>query len=221
MTTSDQLLSNKLDLSQYELSNALCSILSHLSHMPTLPNITSKITKQDICAGYSAWKEQTTTAPSGLHLGHFKAVLKWDDTSTSNNTTPLADRLFELQAQFLQAAIDHNIIYTRWEKVATIMIEKIPGNPTIHKLRALHLFENDFNLLLGILWSKRLLKNGENNNILNNAQYGSRNNRSTYDALTFKHFTYGITRLSKADLISFDNDAKACYDRIVLLFGML
>ena len=52
-------------------------------------------------------------------------------------------------------------------------------------------------------------------------QYGSRNNKSTHDALTFKHFTYGISRLTKTNLLSFDNDAKACYDRIVLLFGML
>ena len=102
-----------------------------------------------------------------------------------------------------------------------IMIEKQPGNSTINKLRALHIFENDFNLLLGILWGQRLQQQGEQHHAFNPAQYGSRNNRSTHDALTFKHFIYGISRLTKTDLISFDNDTKACYDRIVLLFGML
>jgi len=187
----------------------------------TLPPIDTTITSEDVRTGYKVWKEHTTTAPSGIHLGHFTAVLKWNETPQALEQPSLADRLFTIQARFLQAAITNNIIYDRWKKVVTIMIEKQPGNPTINKLRALHLFENDFNLLLGILWGKRLLRNGENHNAINEAQYGSRNNRSTQDALTFKHFAYGISRLTKTDLISFDNDAKACYDRIVLLLGML
>ena len=101
------------------------------------------------------------------------------------------------------------------------MIEKQPGYPLISKLRALHLFESDFNLLVGILWGRRLLYHGENKGIINEAQYGSRPNKSTTEVLLFKHLTYGIWRMTKTDAASFDNDAKACYDRIVMLFGSL
>ena len=75
------------------------------------------------------------------------------------------------------------------------MIEKQPGNPTINKLRALHLFENDFNLLLGILWGKRLLLNGEKHQVINQAQYGSRNNKSTHNALIFKHLQWPFVKI--------------------------
>ena len=57
--------------------------------------------------------------------------------------------------------------------------------------------------------------------LFHEAQYGSRPNKSTTDVILFKHLTYGIWRLTKTDAASFDNDAKACYDRIVMLFGSL
>jgi len=157
---SDQLLSSTLDCSTFELTPALRTVLHKLSNLPTLPHIDHQITSHDVREGYKAWNEQTTTSPSGLHLGHFKAILKWDNSEHSTATNTLADRLFQIHATFLQAAIEHNIVYQRWTKVTMVMIEKQSGNPTINKLRALHIFENDFNLLLGVLWGKRLQQHG-------------------------------------------------------------
>jgi hypothetical protein len=40
----------------------------------------------------------------------------------------------------------------RWQQSLTSMIEKVPGCPKINKLRVIHLYEADYNLILTILW---------------------------------------------------------------------
>jgi hypothetical protein len=54
------------------------------------------------------------------------------------------------------------------------MIEKDPGNPKIERLRVIHLFEVDYNLSLKMLWGKRLVYQGEDNNCFGKQQHGSR-----------------------------------------------
>ena len=45
------------------------------------------------------------------------------------------------------------IAYDRWKTVVNIsMLEKDPGNPKIHRLRVIHIYEADYNLLLSIQW---------------------------------------------------------------------
>jgi len=50
--------------------------------------------------------------------------------------------------RLMQLAIKHTFPYKRWWKVWKMFLEKEPGNPRIDKLRTLHLFEADYNLLL-------------------------------------------------------------------------
>ena len=47
----------------------------------------------------------------------------------------------------LQISIKNRHVYQRWLDVITQMIEKDPGNPLIHRLRVIHLYECDYNLL--------------------------------------------------------------------------
>jgi hypothetical protein len=54
------------------------------------------------------------------------------------------------------------------------MIEKDPGNPRIERLRVIHLFEADYNLSLKMLWGKRLVYQGEDNNCFGKQKHGSR-----------------------------------------------
>jgi hypothetical protein len=60
------------------------------------------------------------------------------------------------------------------------MIEKDDGKPYLTRLRVIHLFEADYNLFLKILFGKRLVRNGEISNALNDQQHGSRPRRMTY-----------------------------------------
>lgn len=96
------------------------------------------------------------------------------------------------------------------------MIEKIPGVPRLDKLRVIHIIESDVNLWMGIVWGRRLLHNAEAYNLLGDEQSGSRSGKKCQDVIMFKHATYSILRMAQRNGITFDNDAKSCYDRIVM-----
>jgi predicted RNase H-like HicB family nuclease len=101
------------------------------------------------------------------------------------------------------------------------MLEKIPGRPLTNKLRVIHLLESDFNLMIGILWGRRLVRHGENNQVFHDGQGGSRPDRRTQELLIQKHCTYSIWRMARMNGASFDNDAKSCFDRIVMTLASL
>jgi hypothetical protein len=101
------------------------------------------------------------------------------------------------------------------------MLEKIPNCPHISKLRIIHLIESDFNMTMGILWGKRLMAKGEELHQFGEEQRLARKNKQCTDVLLLKHLTYSTARLAKANGTTFDNDAKSCYDRIVMLFASL
>jgi hypothetical protein len=95
------------------------------------------------------------------------------------------------------------------------MLEKIPGRPLLQKLGIIHLLEADLNLSLGIVWSRRLMAQGEKLKVFGEEQWGSRTGRSATTAFLLKHFSYLMMNLTKTDGATFDNDAKACFDRII------
>jgi len=101
------------------------------------------------------------------------------------------------------------------------MLEKDPGNPSIDRLRVIHLYEADFNWLLKQFWAKRMLHYGEAKQVLGEEQHGSRSTRMANDAVLLKLMSYDLSRVLKSNLATMDNDAKSCYDRIIIALGML
>ena len=90
------------------------------------------------------------------------------------------------------------------------------------RLRVIHLFEADYNLFLKLAYGKRLVKNAEKANALNDQQHGSRPRRMTTDALLLlARLEKDIIRQIKSNSAHMDNDATGCYDRIVVSLGML
>jgi hypothetical protein len=65
-------------------------------------------------------------------------------------TESMRQRLLKGQLDLLNYAIKHSYCYERWKKVATFMIRKDQNSSKIHRLRAIHLYEGDWNLLLGV-----------------------------------------------------------------------
>ena len=109
----------------------------------------------------------------------------------------------------------------RWTKVYSSMIEKDKGNPNINRLRVIHLYEADYNLLLKLLWSRRLTWKAHVQDTLHPSQAGSQPGRKAIDLVVFKEQKYLHARLRRTILLTMDNDAKACYDRIICNFAKL
>jgi hypothetical protein len=122
-------------------------------------------------------------------------------------------------ATILTLIFKHGFSIANWLTIFNIIIEKTPGDPRIDKLRVIHIINAVWNLATGILWSKRLQTQCEEFGILNDGQWGSRKGRVCAEVVLLKMLTYEILRPTRTDLFTFDNDAKASYDRIVMAFA--
>lgn len=94
------------------------------------------------------------------------------------------------------------------------MIEKDPGSPKIHRLRIFHLFEADFNFILKLIQAIEL-------NLLHQGQHGSIPVRKTLDPIMLTQLMTDISQVQKTNMIRFDNNASACYERIIVALGIL
>jgi hypothetical protein len=99
------------------------------------------------------------------------------------------------------------------------MIEKKQGLFLLEKLCTIHLFEADYNWTLGLIFGCRLVHDAENH--LNESQWGSCPGRFTEEAHIHKMLSYKMSRTTRTPLGTLENDAKACYDRIAMLFALI
>lgn len=150
------------------------TLLKHLSNGKALPKMNCEIDFKTFIAGLRTWSESTSTSPSGRHLGHYKC-LQVDDgqshTYTQENPNP-SDKILMTYYKLAMTAMRLGISLKRWQNSITTMIEKVPGNPKINELRVIHLYEADYNLLLKIIWARRLIRHAHDEDRLNNGQSG-------------------------------------------------
>ena len=170
--------------------------------------ISTTVSEADVAQGFKKWREATTTSPSGRHLGHYKALI----------TDPM---LLSCLTKFLHIALNTGIALNRWRNAVNVMIEKDPGVPNVHRLRIIHLFEADYNFLLKLMWGHRLVRRAADLHLLHPCQHGSVPGHSTMDVVMLIQLTTDLCRLSKQNLARFDNDASACFDRIIVALAML
>jgi len=90
-----------------------------------------------------------------------------------------------------------------------------PGVPQTDKIRIIHLFEADYNLMLKLIWGQCLVQHAEHLNAYSDSQYGSHPGRSAIDATAIRDTAFEYSRVTRNPMGLIDNDAAACYDRIV------
>ena len=171
-------------------------------------DIPTSISDEDILYGFKGWKESTSTSPSGRHLGHYKSLIQH----------PILLKCF---SQFMNIVVHRGIAIPRWCQATNVMIEKDSGQPRINRLRIIHLFEADFNFFLKLQWGHRLVRHAVSLDLLHDSQHGSVPRRTALDPIMLTQLTSDLCRILKHDLARFDNDASACYDRIIVALGML
>jgi hypothetical protein len=139
------------------------AILSNLASRKNLPEIDTFLSTDDVARGFRRWREQTSTSPSGCHLGLRRIP-----------AIPIPDKEIEairgpilaIQTGIINIPLSMGFSPKRWQTVFNAMLEKIPGKPLLHKLRVIHILEADYNLTLKAIFGKRLMHNCEKFGVL-------------------------------------------------------
>ena len=92
-----------------------------------------------------------------------------------------------------------------------MMILKEENNTKIHRLRIIHLYKADLNLLLGVKYRK-LMHHAVDNDLLHPSQYGGIPGRDSITPVFINEMQYEITRTSRRPFVTLDFDATSCYD---------
>jgi hypothetical protein len=167
---------------------------------------------------YKRWKERTSASPSGRHLGHFHALfrpLKAKDDKDRDRLDGIRTEIIEMHAAMLQTAYDNEHIYKRWEYILTCMLGEDSGIPRIHQLRVVHLYECDLNLLFSLFF-RELDQHYEDNKLINTGVYGRRPSRRAIDPVFVDVTQTEMTMVTRTPLVKFNNDAPACFNRILV-----
>ena len=211
-------------------------LLNHMEQvheMATNPSFPT-ISEDDFRNKLRVWTESTTTSPSGLHLGHYKALIArhaystdLDDTDLTSDFRAKRDELNRMQADLfslhltmLNYALERGYSYRRWQTIANTILFKDEDNVRLHRTRVIHIYEADFNLALGIKWRIAMYQ-AEAFAALNDGQYGSRPRRNATDPVFIEELQCEISRATRKPVALTNYDATACYDRIIPSIGML
>ena len=133
----------------------------------------------------------------------------------------LDDEVAQLHVDMINFPTTYGFAPERWTRSVTPLIEKEEGMPYLTRLRVIHLFEADYNLLLKIIYGRRIVKNDERNNAMNDQQHGSQPRRMTIDALLLARFEKDLITQLKMNSAHMDKDATGCYDHIIVSLWMI
>jgi hypothetical protein len=169
---------------------------------------------------FKKWRERTRTYPSGVHLGHYKALLKpviegEDETMEVNLVIlEMQNIMSQTHLEIVNLATEVGEHLQRWQRAINIAIPKQPGVLNIDKFRNIHIYECDLNAMLSIKWKEALSKLEESKAIICN-QYGSRRALSSWDPVQMETLQLDNSRITRRDYGQINYDARACYNRIL------
>lgn len=221
-----------------EVHKGAKDILRKLADRQNTTSNSFHVESEEFWSAFQKWDERTSTSPSNRHLGHYK-VLQLSDGNDANykskHTSPSdleddpgpekppnpSEAIKQVYYHIAVAAAKSGNTLERWCNSSSLMLEKLPGSPKIHKLRVIHIYEADYNLMLKILWARQLVWSGHLNQSFHEGQAGSRPDHRCSDVIIRKEMNYLYARLTRTALATVDNDAKACYDRILCNLAMM
>ena len=217
---AEKILAGTYDYQLEDLSDEARHWLLHLKYKtkPDHPMIDTHISTEEWVRGWSKMRESTASAPNG-HFGHYKtaAVAARLPEDHPDHFPELA----AIYAKLVSLPLKHGFAPEEWKQCVDAVLEKIPGRPIIEKLRIVMLFDAQFNFALKLIFGRRMIYHAEDNRFFGNANHGSRPGRQVQDALLEKTLMYEHARLTRTSLITVDNDAKSCYDRIIKGLALL
>ena len=236
---AEDILRGRYDTTPFAESVRLLLQHLHITQEVASDNSYPTITDAEFVGKLKVWKESTATSPSGLHLGHYKALIARHEYSedeeasgepesitTQVPTSKRAEwdhmqralRIFHLD--LINYALERGYSFQRWQTIANTILFKDKDNVQLHRTRVIHIYEADYNLVLGLKWRMALYQ-AEALKILNEGHYGSRPKRNAIDPVMLEELQLEISRMSRRMLIHTNYDATSCYDRIIPNLAML
>ena len=80
----------------------------------------------------------------------------------------------------------------------------------MERLRTIQLVEADLNMVLTIIFGRRLVHHADAKGFLPKSQFGSRPGVACISAVLIKTLTFDLLRQLRQDACVFNNDAKGC-----------
>jgi hypothetical protein len=163
-------------------------------------------TTQEYCDSWKQIDENKTTLP-GIQVAHIKSL----DSSSAAATVLSKLALLPLVVGYSPKT---------WRNGIDAMIPKKIADLRPSKLRLILLMDARFNhnnKLIG----KKMMEYGEQHKMLAPEQFGSRKCKSAIEHALNKRLVTDILRQSGTKAIYIANDAKACYDRIILMVAYI
>ena len=118
------------------------------------PQMDADITFKEFQDTFRKWRESTTTSPSGRHLGHYRSLFTPEGTIDEED---IGAKVMMIHYQVTMCAVATGTPLERWKTCISCHIKKDPGSPKLHRLRIIHIYEADMNLILKVLWSRKLI----------------------------------------------------------------
>ena len=162
--------------------------------------IVSEVTTLDYQQYFGRINENTSSSPSGLHLGHDKAAA-------------LCPQLSDIFALHMNTIVRSGIQPARWGTALQVMLEKIAGVCLVDKLRSIQLYEADYNWFNKFIFNDGALQALELTGSLPEEHFSHRGSTAE-DACFDKTLTVDISRQSRTPMALISVDAAQCYDRV-------
>ena len=201
--TQAQILEGKFKTSE-QLPQESMDYISCIRKNPLIKkHITPKTSIEDFKLFIHKSSEKRSCSPSGRHYGHYKALL------TGN------PKKLEIIHGIFQLALTHKIVLKRWANTVTTLIEKDDNLPYIHRMRSIHIVEAELQFFSKLIYVKKMMSEVERLNLITEEQYGGRSRRQALMVVVNKIMYYSITNQTLIPAAYMDDDARACYDRII------
>jgi hypothetical protein len=152
------------------------------------------------------WKklnEFTSLSMSGVHNGHYKAAI-WDVLGT------------KVLAMQLTVIARSGIPPESWSVGLQVMLEKIAGVCLVEKLRAIQLYEADFNCYNQCIVSKQAMQTLTDSGYIPKELF-SQKGSTAEDAKFDKTLMVDLSRQARQPMTVVSADAAYCYDRVNLV----
>ena len=200
--TQEEILTGKYDVEE-ELPPECRQILEFMKAEPTIRNKVNHTTSfEEFQYFIKRATEKSSCSPSGRNYSHYKTLLD-------------EDRFLRIIHGIFDLALDHNIILDRWVQTVTTLMPKDEGPIYVHRLRAIHVVEAELQFFSKRLYAKQMVGLAEKKGLITDEQYGGRKGRRAQSVVLNKLMYYNITFQKREPAAFMDDDAKACYDRII------